>query len=102
LLEYLNKPTAPSMEAVRLPIAAYAAAPRIALSGIPTCRPDEQLSQGESGTFVSPVHVVPQIAEESLEDERPTGQWAISPINNPLDLVRDRGVLVRLDGDASG
>jgi two-component system cell cycle response regulator len=102
LLEYLNKPTAPSMEAVRLPIAAYSAAPRVALSGVPTCPPDEQLNHGESGTFVSPAHGVPQIAEESLEDERPTGQWAISQVGNPLELVRDRGVLVRLDGDASG
>src|SRR6185295_5522853 len=64
--------------------------------------PDEQLNQGESGTFVSPVHAVPQIAEESLEDERPTGQWAIASLGNPHELVRDRGVLVRLDGDASG
>src|SRR4051794_4727148 len=101
LLEYLNKPTAPSMEAVRLPIASYVAAPR-PLSGVPTCPPDEQPSQGGSGTFVSPLHAVPQVVEESPEDERPTGQWAVSSLATPLDLVRDRGVLVRLDGDASG
>src|SRR5262249_21162988 len=62
--------------------------------------PDD--AQGQSGTFASPLILDAPIPEESLEDERPTGQWAISVVGNPLELVRDRGVLVRLAGDASG
>jgi two-component system cell cycle response regulator len=100
LLEYLTKPTAPSMEAVRLPVASYAAPPK-ALSGVPT-RPPVDDAHGQSGTFPSPLVQSAPPREESLEDERPTGQWAVPALGNPLDLVRDRGVLVRLDGDASG
>ena len=102
LLEYLSKPTAPSMEAVRLPIANYAAHPT-AVSTIPTAAPASPSGpiQTVSGTFVA-AHAEQSRTEESLEDERPTGQWSIPADAIPLDLVRDRGVLVRLDGDASG
>lgn len=100
LLEYLNKPTAPTLEAVRLPVASYTAPPNH--SGAPTRPPTEQPSAGEAVSVTGLVNALPEIAEESLEDERPTGQWVVSPIANPHELVRDRGVLVRLDGDASG
>ena len=104
LLEYLNKPTAPSMQAVRLPIANYSAGPP-SVSAIPTPVPDGPI-QTVSGTFVSPTygpsHPETPRTDESPEDERPTGQWSMPPEGNPLELVRDRGVLVRLDGDASG
>lgn len=100
LREYLSKPTAPSMQAVRLPVASYSAAPP-SVSTVPTSVPAEGPIQTVSGTFVSPSHgEVPR--QESLEDERPTGQFAVPEPGNPHDLVRDRGVLVRLDGDASG
>src|SRR5262249_40674943 len=82
-------------------IASYAAPPK-PLSGVPT-RPPDDAPQGQSGTFVSPLVLEAPVVEESLEDDRPTGQWNVSVAdNNPLDLVRDRGVLVRLDGDGSG
>jgi diguanylate cyclase (GGDEF)-like protein len=101
LLEYLSKPTAPSMEAVRLPIANYAAHPTT-VSAAATTAPAEGPIQTVSGTFVSPAHGESPVPMDSPEDERPTGQWATPAAGNPLDLVRDRGVLVRLDGDASG
>src|SRR5262249_48429895 len=95
LLEYLNKPTAPTLEAVRLPVPPNH-------SGVPTRPPTERPGAGEGISVIGLANAVPDIAEESAEDERPTGQWVVSPIANPQDLVRDRGVLVRLDGDSSG
>jgi diguanylate cyclase (GGDEF)-like protein len=107
LLEYLNRPTAPSMEAVRLPIASYSAGPQ-ALATVPAKAPEEPPGPTVSGAFVSPVHArnTPQAPAQqedgSFEDDRPTGRWSTPAVSNPQDLVRDRGVLVRLDGDASG
>lgn len=106
LREYLNKPTAPSMQAVRLPVASYSAGPP-SVSSIPTPIPEGPI-QTVSGTFVSPTYGETSRSdsartEASPEDERPTGQWSVPPDSStPLDLVRDKGVLVRLDGDSSG
>jgi diguanylate cyclase (GGDEF)-like protein len=58
------------------------------LSGGPTAPPAPTL--GPSSQFTR------------AEDERPTGRWDTTPPSDPRALVRDRGVFVRLDGDASG
>ncbi len=100
LREYLNKPTAPSMQAVRLPVASYAAGPP-SVSTLPTPIPEGPV-QTVSGTFVSPAYGEASRSDGCLEDERPTGQWSVPEPSTPLDLVRDKGVLVRLDGDSSG
>jgi diguanylate cyclase (GGDEF)-like protein len=51
---------------------------------------------------VQPMPTLPSPPDETdYEDDRPTGRCDAPP-SNPLDHVRDRGVLVRLDGEASG
>jgi two-component system, cell cycle response regulator len=101
LREYLNKATTPSMEAVRLPVMAYAA-PLPGMSGIPTRPPDVP---PPPDVFTQAANIEadePPEEPQPYEDERPTGRWAETPAANPRDLVRDRGVLVRLDSEASG
>jgi two-component system cell cycle response regulator len=99
LREYLSKPTAPSMEAVRVPVAAYTTSP-LAGSGVPTAPPDNPAESSPSGRPAVPEAPSPI---EPYEDERPTGRFSTtSVVPDPRDHVRDRGVLVRLDGDASG
>ena len=103
LREYLNKPTSPSMQAVRLSVPNFGAPGELS---IPTAAPPpgEGPIPTVSGTFVTPtLSDGSSPSDKSLEDERPTGQWSVIPgEGNPHDLVRDRGVLVRLDGDSSG
>jgi two-component system cell cycle response regulator len=89
LLDYLNKPTVPGMPAVKLAVLAPESELR------PTASPR---SPGDTCDPLAP-GTAPQIA---YEDERPTGRWDAPTQANPRDLVRDRGVLVRLDGEASG
>jgi diguanylate cyclase (GGDEF)-like protein len=45
---------------------------------------------------------MPRVLVSVYEDERPTGRCPESILARPQDLVRDRAVLVRLDGDESG
>lgn len=78
LREYLNKPTAPRMDAVRLE--ALAAEADAEISIVP--------ATARSGTH--------------LEDDRPTGRWSTPVDLAPRSNVRDRGVLVRIDGESSG
>jgi diguanylate cyclase (GGDEF)-like protein len=100
LHEYLNTPATPSMQGVHLPVASYAKAPP-SVSGIPSPIP-EGPTQTVTGAFMSPAQGEPSPIDESFEDERPTGQWSVPAPGTPFNLVRDRGVLVRLDGDSSG
>jgi two-component system cell cycle response regulator len=93
LLDYLNRPTSPGMPAVHVTITN----PAPAHSGVPTAPP------GRSGIPTAPPRRTPPSVEfERSEDDRPTGRWDTTPPSDPRTLVRDRGVLVRLDGDASG
>lgn len=87
LLDYLNKPTVPGMQAVTLAVLQYDSLPR-SVPAAPTRPPDE----------VAPT----TLPGGAYEDERPTGRWSVPVESNPKQLVRDRGVLVRLDGEKSG
>jgi diguanylate cyclase (GGDEF)-like protein len=86
LLEYLNKPTAPGMDAVRLE----------QLAGEPLVLPDARPADHDAP------HSGPARPSLSPEDERPTGRFSTPTKANPGDHVRDRGVLVRIDGESSG
>jgi two-component system cell cycle response regulator len=93
LLDYLNKPTTPGMRAVTIAALRHEDIPG-RTSAIPTTPPDDP-TQGLSPTALpAPV--------PTYEDDRPTGRWEVPYESNPKDLVRDRGVLVRLDGETGG
>lgn len=79
LREYLSKPTVPRMEAVHLEAPAAEKLPEVPLA---------------SGQAATPA--------TNLDDERPTGRWSIPSESNAAAHVRDRGVLVRIDGESSG
>ena len=83
------------MPAVRVTISNPAPPP---VSGVPTAPPPttRTLERPPPG-YRAPSEEVIQV-----ENERPTGRWDTTPPSDPRTLVRDRGVLVRLDGDASG
>lgn len=95
LLDYLNKPTVPGMQAVKLSVLRHDDIPR-SLSTVPTCPPGDAQSPL---VVAAPPATGAQVA---YEDERPTGRWDAPTEANPKALIRDRGVLVRLDGEASG
>lgn len=101
LRDYLTKPTSPSMEAVRLPVTNYEVASR-GLSGVPTRPPQDVPLERHRRPSPAPTAPTREGESERYEDERPTGRWATTAAADPRGLVRDRGVLVRLDGDASG
>ncbi|HEX7670815.1 MAG TPA: GGDEF domain-containing protein [Polyangiaceae bacterium] len=97
LLDYLNKPTVPGMQAVRLAVLKHEELPR-GLSTAPTSPPGN--APNPLAPNVAPAAEGSQVA---YEDERPTGRWDAPPeASNPRDLIRDRGVLVRIDGETSG
>lgn len=97
LLDYLNRPTTPGMPAVQVTITDPAPPP---VSGVPTTPPMAlpTVEPPKPHGYRSP----PPVEFIRAEDERPTGRWDTTPPSDPRTLVRDRGVLVRLDGDASG
>jgi two-component system cell cycle response regulator len=95
LLDYLNKPTVPGMEAVKLSVLRHDEMPG-SLSTVPTCPP------GDTPNPLAPAVHPRDSKVGKYEDDRPTGRWDAPAVSNPQELVRDRGVLVRLDGEASG
>ncbi len=102
LREYLSKPTTPGMQAVKPPVTRHAMRP-----GAPAApkRPPDGVGPPEHEPVRSrqtAVAVEDDAGGARYEDERPTGRWSTEPGNGVQNLVRDRGVLVRLDGDASG
>jgi len=93
LLDYLNKPTTPGMRAVTVSVLRHEDIPG-RTSAIPTTPPDD-----------APMSLSPSVTPApagTYEDGRTTGRWEVPYESNPRDLVRDRGVLVRLDGETSG
>ena len=95
LLDYLNKPTVPGMQAVKLSVLRHDDMPG-SLSTVPTCPP------GDAPNPLAPAVHPRDSKVGKYEDDRPTGRWDAPAVSNPQELVRDRGVLVRLDGEASG
>jgi diguanylate cyclase (GGDEF)-like protein len=121
LLDYLNRPTSPGMPAVHVTTMADPAPPSFSTS--PTAPPGGLQIRPPHGapplttppsTLRTPLAKLPMGAPpmapragaepeiDRYEDERPTGRWETTPPSDPRTLVRDRGVLVRLDGDAGG
>jgi len=81
LREYLNKPTAPRMDAVRLEALA---------------------AEAEHDIQLPPFASTKARPGDNPEDERPTGRWSTPAEPAPSVAARDRGVLVRIDGESSG
>ncbi|HVU02622.1 MAG TPA: GGDEF domain-containing protein [Polyangiaceae bacterium] len=93
LLDYLNKPTTPGMQAVRVDVLTHGDVVPRGRSNFPTTPPNPQ---------TLPTLAPSRDRTDLYEDERPTGRFDTPEESNPKELVRDRGVLVRLDGESSG
>lgn len=78
LHNYLHQPTAPAMRAITGTALPSRAPPAI----------DRAVDPGYD--------------HDSDDDEPVTGRWELDELSDPRQLVRDRAVLVRLDGDTSG
>jgi len=84
LLEYLNKPTTPRMTAVQPEAPARVEVPPA------------------DDTIERPLGQGPERPSMNPEDERPTGRYSVPVRASSTAHVRDRGVLVRMDGDSAG